>query len=163
MTVVSDASPLISLAAVQHLELLQQLYAEVLIPETVHHEIAATDPSAPGAGGIAAAEWIRVQPVRNRELVEALSHEVDRGEAAAIALAAETDADLLLIDERRGRKAAMRLGQRVIGVLGVLIEAKRRAHLLAVRPVLEALTAEAGFRVSNALYTRVLEAAGEAG
>lgn len=160
MIIVSDASPLISLAAVEHLELLRRLYAEVLIPEVVHHEISG-EPNAPGAVEIAAAEWIRVQPVHDRDLVEALSLELDPGEAAAIALAAQTGADLLLMDERRGRGAAARLGRRVIGVLGVLIEAKQRGHVPAVRPVLDALVTEAGFWVSNDLRARVLDAAGE--
>jgi predicted nucleic acid-binding protein len=94
-------------------------------------------------------------------LAEALALELDAGEAEAIALAVEQGADLLLMDERRGRQAATRLKQRVVGVLGVLIEAKRHGNLPAVRPVLDALVSEAGFRISGALYARVLEAAGE--
>lgn len=52
--------------------------------------------------------------------------DLDRGQAEAIALAVAVDADVLLMDERRGRAVAMRLGQRAIGALGVLVEAKRR-------------------------------------
>jgi predicted nucleic acid-binding protein len=156
--VVSDTSPLIALAAVGQLDLLRQLYVEVLIPEAVYRE-ATTVRDAPGAVEISAANWIHVQPVRDRTLTEALAVELDAGEAEAIAV--ERGADLLLMDERRGRQAAVRLGQQVVGVLGVLIEAKHRGHLPSVRPVLEALATGAGFRVSDALYSRILEVAGE--
>ena len=161
MIVVSDASPLIALAAVGWLRLLHVLYGDVLVPEAVHREVTTANFHAPGAAEVSDAEWIRVQSVQERTLVAALSLELDPGEAEAIALAIESGADLLLIDERRGRAAANRLGIRVVGVLGVLIEAKGRGILPEVRPVLDALAAEAGFRVREALYRRVLEVAGE--
>lgn len=161
MIVVSDASPLISLAAIGHLELLHRLYSEVLVPDVVYHEVSA-DPNAPGAAAIAAAKWIHVQSVFRRDLVETFSLELDPGEAAAIVLAAQTGTHLLLMDERRGRKAAVRLGQHVIGVLGILIEAKHSGDIPAVRPLLEMLVTNAGFRVSDDLRVRILEVAGEA-
>lgn len=161
MIVVSDASPLIALAAVGWLRLLPVLYGEVLIPEAVHREVTIANPRAPGAAEVGVAEWIGVQPVRERALIAALSVELDPGEAEAIALAVQSGANLLLMDERRGRAVAARLGTRVIGVLGVLIEAKKGGVLPAVRPVLDALATGAGFRLSEALYHRVLEAAGE--
>lgn len=102
-----------------------------------------------------------MQPVRDRALIQALALELDRGEAEAIALAIESGADLLLMDERRGRAVARRLGARVVGVLGVLVEAKQRNLLDAVGPVLNALVAEAGFRIGAELHVRVLQAAGE--
>lgn len=161
MIVVSDASPLIALAAVRHLDLLRQLYGEVLIPPAVHQEVTQGDRAAPGVNEVRSADWIRMPPLRDLVLVQALEVELDRGEAEAIVLALDSRADLLLIDERRGRAVATRLGVRVVGVLGVLVEAKRNGHLSAIQPVLDALAAMAGFHVSDELYVRVLEAAGE--
>jgi uncharacterized protein len=158
--VVSDASPLIGLVAVGQLDLIHRLYGEVVIPIAVHEELT-TSSEAPGAAEIASASWIRVQAVQNRSLADALALQLDVGEAEAIALAVEVGAELLLMDERRGRSAAVRLGRRVVGVLGVLVEAKRNGQLPAVRPVLEALTVQAGFRVSGQLRREVLEAVGE--
>jgi uncharacterized protein len=158
--VVSDASPLIGLAAVGQLDLLQRLYGEVVIPVAVHRELT-TSSDAPGAAQVASASWMRVQAVQDRSVVDALSLHLDVGEAEAIALAVEVEAELLLMDERRGRSAAVRLGRRVVGVLGVLVEAKKSGHLPGLRPVLEALTVQAGFRVSEQLRRQVLEAAGE--
>ena len=148
MIVVSDASPLIALATVGHLDLMRQLYAQVLVPEAVMRETTLANASAPGAAVIAAAPWIQVRGMHDRTLVEALALELDRGEAEAIALAVEYDADLLLMDERRGRRVASRLGRRIVGVLGVLIDAKQRDLVPAVRPLLDALATEVGFRVS---------------
>lgn len=161
MIVASDASPIISLAAVQQLDLLQKLYAEIIIPGAVRQEIAEGGLPAPGASEIEAAEWIRERTVKDRALANALNLELDTSEAEAIALAVETGAGLLLMDERRGRKTAARLDCRVIGVLGILVEAKQNGHLSAIRPVLDDLDSKAGFRMSHALYEHVLAAANE--
>ena len=161
MIVVSDASPIIGLAAVDQLDLLQDLYGEVLIPTEVYQEISVAASDAPGVQEIEGADWIRVQAVQDVSLVRALALELDTGEAEAIALALEVEVDLLLIDERRARTVAARFGRPVIGVLGVLTEAKRRGLIHAVRPLLDALDLRAGFRISAALRARVLEAAGE--
>lgn len=161
MIVVSDASPLIALGAVQQLDLLRTLYGEILVPSAVYAEVADVRPMAPGADQIRNSPWIHVREVEDRDLIQALSLEIDVGEAEAIALAIEANADLLLMDERRGRLAATRLGCRVVGVLGVVVEAKAAGLIPAVRPILDALTQEAGFRISAALRERVLAAAGE--
>lgn len=115
----------------------------------------------PGAAEVLAAHWVETRPVRDRRLAEALAVDVDLGEAEAIALALEAGADLLLMDDRRGRAVATRLGQPVVGVLGILVEAKRRGRLSSVKPVVDALVSGSGFRVSARLYARVLEEAGE--
>jgi predicted nucleic acid-binding protein len=159
--VVSDASPLISLAAIDRLDLLRRLYHEVIIPEAVRREVVLTAPGAAGAADVAGANWIKVRSVEDRTLVEALRVTLDVGEAEAIALALEVHADLLLVDERRARSVAQRLGQPVIGVLGVVVEAKLSGLISAVGPLLEDLTERAGFRVSEALRARVIEVAGE--
>ena len=86
--------------------------------------------------------------------------ELAAGEAEAIALAVESGANLIVLDER-GRRAAQRLGLPVIGTLGVLIAAKDRGLLAAVRPVLGALRADAGFWIADDLYTAVINAANE--
>jgi hypothetical protein len=159
--VVSDTSPLIALATIGRLDLLRQLYGSILVPRAVHDEAASERPEAPGAAEVRSAAWIQVRAVNDARLVAALSLHLDVGEAEAIALAVETDADLLLMDERRGRQAAMRLGRRVVGVLGTLVEAKQRNLISQVRPLLDTLAGDAGFRISPELHARVLEAAGE--
>lgn len=162
MIVVSDASPIISLSSVGRLDLLTQLYEQIIVPASVLEEIAISDPDRPGVREVRHAEWLSSEIPQNRVLVRALEGELDRGEAEAIALAIEVSADFLIVDERRGREVARRMGVRVIGVLGILIEAKSRGFIPAVAPILEALLTEAGFRISPNLYRRVLEASDEA-
>jgi predicted nucleic acid-binding protein len=100
--------------------------------------------------------WVKVGRVRNQQHVESLLLHLHPGEAEAIALAVETTPDFLLLDERRGRKIAKRLGVRCIGVLGTLAEAKRLGLVPAVRPLLDALIHQAGFWVKPNLRDHVL-------
>jgi predicted nucleic acid-binding protein len=86
---------------------------------------------------------------------------LDRGEAEAIALALELNADLLLIDERKGRVAASQLGIRVVGILGMLVEAKQRGFVSAIKPIVDDLIRQAGFWIRNDLYNRVLQSVNE--
>ncbi|MEA2008914.1 MAG: DUF3368 domain-containing protein, partial [Chloroflexota bacterium] len=78
-----------------------------------------------------------------------------------IALALETDADLLIMDERLGREVAHHFGIKYIGVIGVLVVAKQRGFIEAIKIKLDQLRDVAGFRVSKKLYTRILQEGGE--
>jgi predicted nucleic acid-binding protein len=100
--------------------------------------------------------------VQNQALVTALRGDLDRGAAETIALALELGADLTLLDEREGRHAAQRLGLRVVGVVGILLEAKANGKIDAIRPHLRALRQTAGFYLGEPLYQRALSLAGEA-
>lgn len=153
MIVVSNSSPLISLGTVGRLELLYELFGKISIPVAVQDEVRTVEISMSG--------WILPQKVQRSLLARALESELDRGEAEAIALAVELEADLLLMDERRGRNSAARFGLKVLGVLGIVTQAKRKGLIERVEPLLLELREKAGFRVSEALYQRVLEEAGE--
>jgi len=157
MSVVSNASPLISLARIGKLDLLHQLYDEVLIPEAVWQEVVIEGVGQPGADEVKAATWIKTQSVTNTPLVHALRQELDAGEAEAIVLTLETQAELLLMDERVGREVARHLGLRYTGLIGVLVEAKHKGVLSTVKPQLDELRNIAGFRIRDALYVRVLQ------
>ncbi|GBC95186.1 hypothetical protein HRbin16_00973 [bacterium HR16] len=160
LKVVSNTSPIMNLARVGHLYLLERLYLKVSIPEAVFHELQRSSDLL-GNTRFESLPWLDVSPVNNRLLVDALLLELHRGEAEAIALAVENKADLLLIDERIGRRVAERMGLRFIGVLGVLIQAKEEGIIRAVKPVLDSLITQAGFWVGSAVYTRVLQEAKE--
>jgi uncharacterized protein len=154
--IVSDTSPINNLAAINQLQLLQQLYGTILIPEAVYREL--TDPSffVAGAAEVRTFDWIQPRSVTDHKVVEALGNELDVGEAEAIALALETEAELVLIDERRGRLVAGRLNLRYTGILGILVEAKSRGLIVEVKPLLNALIHQAGFWVAAPLYNSVL-------
>lgn len=154
MTVVSNTSPLTNLAAVGHFALLQQLYEHLHIPEAVARELSAVPPERSGYVAVAETPWLLVRPVRNRAFVRYLRLELGPGESEAIALGRELKSDLLLIDERKGSEPAIRSGLRVTGLLGVLLQAKQRDLIVAVRPILDELIQDTGFWVSDRLYER---------
>ena len=105
-------------------------------------------------------DWIRVLSPRNRILVQQLLLSIDLGESEAIALSLELNASRLIIDEQRGRTAAVQLGQAVTGTLGVILLAKKQGYLKAIRPIIVDLLSS-GFRLSRALVNKVLLATGE--
>lgn len=161
MIIVSDTSPINNLAAINQLHLLRQLYETVCIPEAVYRELSNPDFPVAGASAVQTFDWIQTRFVSDRTLVEALSNELDIGEAEAIALAVEIQADRVLIDERRGRLVAAKLSLRYTGILGILVEAKSQGLITEVKPLLDALVNEAGFWVAEPLYNSVLQLVNE--
>ena len=135
----------------------------MVIPIAVADELRRGGQDDPRINEVLALDWVEVRQATNQSLVESLRSDrnLDRGEAEAIALALELKADELLIDERLGRREASRLGLSITGLLGILLVAKRQGLIQAIRPVMDALMNEAGFRVSHLLYAEVLGAAGE--
>ncbi|MGH9599843.1 MAG: DUF3368 domain-containing protein [Bryobacteraceae bacterium] len=87
--------------------------------------------------------------------------QLHRGEAEAIALATDLGADMVLIDEQEGRQLASQAGLAVIGVLGILLRAKRMGEVATVKSEIDLLRAKARFFVSPSLEAKVLAAAGE--
>jgi predicted nucleic acid-binding protein len=166
MVVVSDASPLISLSALGQLDLLCQLYGEVVVLMAVWQELAQAPAFAPGlaqqpVADAQAAGWMRVVAATNRPLVTQLETALDPGEAEAIALAVELNPSLLLIDEREGRQSARSLNVSLTGTLGVLLRAKALGHLPAIKPLLTDLIQKYDFRLHPGLVNRVIIEAGE--
>ncbi len=164
MIVVSDTSPITNLAAVGQLNLLRQLYTSIVIPVAVYNEMVAVNRLVPGAVEVQTLSWIQTQVVANAQSVIDIqtSHDdIDLGEAEAIILSLELKADLLLMDERRGRALAANYGLSVTGLLGVLLQAKRNGFIPAVKPLMDQLIEEADFRVSGQLYAIVLQTARE--
>lgn len=160
VVVVSNTTPISNLIRIGRLPLLSAIFGPVAIPAHVAEELGRGEHvlgrwrDAPGADGL-----FVVAPQADPFLRQ-LMLDLDPGEAAAIALAVQHRA-LLLIDEVAGRRIAAHHGVKLTGTLGVLAEAKRLGHVPAVRPLLDALR-DASFHLSGALRDRVLREAGEA-
>jgi hypothetical protein len=152
--VVSNTSPLLNLALVGQLDLLERLFEKVFVPDAVVSETAAF--SAGTGMVLPLPPWVEKRSVTNRSLLDSLQLELDAGEGESIALAVELNADLVLLDERLARRIATGLGLKVAGLLGLLVEAKRRRLIVLVKPILDALMTRAGFWVGRDLYARVL-------
>jgi predicted nucleic acid-binding protein len=160
--VVSSAGPLIALAGCGQLELLVAVFEALHVPQAVLNETTATgDGSRPGAADIAAflRTHAQVHPHRNDTVYMAAVSHLDEGQAQALSLAKALGCGVLM-DERRGRQAAVRQGAPLFGVLGVLLQAKRIGKLECVCPTLERMQTN-GYRISLALIDSALKLAGE--
>lgn len=160
MIVVSDTSVVSALFQIGHLSLLRSLHGHVLIPSKVFDELTRMvdfknwfDQEQP--------TWIEVRAISDYSRFINLTQDLDEGESEAITLCLELHADLLLMDELEGRAMAVKWGIPIIGVLGLLIEAKTKRLIPAVNPVMNQLLAETTFRIAPALYQNVLCLSGE--
>ena len=141
MKVVSNASPLITLARIGQLDSLHKLYETVHIPTEVYNEVVITGAGMPGAAGVSRATWIQVSAVRDVEnLAKAISKTgLGAGEIGAIFLAKELAADLTLMDEWKGRRRAVEEGLAVVGCVGILEELYRRREIQDLRQIYQDL------------------------
>jgi uncharacterized protein len=163
MRAVSNTSPLLNLAIIDHLHLLERQFDEVLIPPGVLKELRIGDllPGTPELRKALDDGWIRVIKIHDPPVVSLLRRTLDLGESEAIALATETKPDYLLMDERDGRRIAESLGLPVTGVLGILLRAKLDGTLPSLQQTLVALETTAGFRIGRSLIRKILAAADE--
>lgn len=158
--VVSNTTPLLTLMGIGALELLQQLYGEVGIPQGVWEEIQqGKDKSI--YQDVSQLDWVQIQAVSNREALAYLHAELDKGEAETLVLAREIEARLVLIDEKAARRVADQLGLTYTGSLGVLLRAKAQGLIPAVKPLIDQMRSN-GIWISDTLYTHILQQANEA-
>lgn len=162
--VVADSSPLVYLARLGRLDLLRVLHGEVLVPAAVWREVALEGAHLPEGSALAAASmegWIRVEHVDDSVVYpDPELQDLDDGEREAILLALGMKA-LLIIDEREGRRVALRLGLQLTGTLGLLAEARRRGLFPSLRLELDRLLSETNFRCAEALRLKALRDVGE--
>lgn len=161
MIVVSDASPLMNLAAIDLLDILPHLFSSILVPPTVYEEIVVIGAGKPGADEVQSASWIQIRSCENDRLVQKLREQLDHGEAEAIALAYELHADILLIDESAGRSVARSYHLAIVGLLGILLSAKENGLIENIKNPIDRLESEAQFYISESLREEVLRMAGE--
>ncbi len=134
--------------------MLRDLYAEIVVPPAVQGELSRNAIQLDRS-------WIRVVAAQNQNEVAVLREQLDPGEAEAIVVAAELAADLLLVDEKRGRRIAIDRGLEVTGLLGVLAEAKARGLISRCQPVLDDMIRVAGFWIGDDLRSRYLQGLNE--
>ena len=160
MIVVSDTSILSGLLQIGRLDLLHRVYGRVMLPGRVHQELVRLAEFGVSLEPLNAA-WLDVRTVSDTDLLRTLRSELDAGEAEALALAVELHADLVLVDERRGRKKAAELGLRYRGLLGTLSAAKALGYVSEIRPILDDLQSVAGMWFRAELVAQVLRDVGE--
>jgi predicted nucleic acid-binding protein len=150
--IVSNSSPLIALARIHRLDLVPAVLQSILIPPAVAREIEPSIPALPA--------WLSVKVPSSQRSPLTSRGRLGDGEREAIALAVEIGADAVLIDERAGRRVAEEAGLKVVGTLGLLLEAKQLGQIGTIRAELDKLIATSFF-VSPQLYDQLLRIAGE--
>jgi uncharacterized protein len=158
--VVCDSTVLIGLSKIGKLELLEKVFGQISIPGAVFAEVAEKGLNRPGAKSIKKADWIKVTEIKDRSQVSFLLGILDKGEAEVLALAKESRADLILLDEEKGRKIAVIAGFDVMGLLGLFLLAKNIGLLEKVGPLIDELRRE-NFRISDRVVSATLKRAGE--
>lgn len=140
---------MILLEKIGELDLLQNLYGEILITPEVAEEV-----------NLLTLRWIKVRAASDIHLQQIISDRYGIGEASSIALATELDSPLLIIDDNKAKHYAMRLGIQVTGTFGVLIAAKEVGIISRVSPILEKI-AQTNFRFDDKVRQMVLKIANE--
>ncbi len=162
MKAVVNSSPLISLALLNHVELLKMIFDEIFIPKSVYDEITIK-----GKGKIGGSEdnykldGFVIYEALNLDLKNTIMLELDEGEAEVIAIAKEKDVPYVIIDEFAGRQFAALLGFKVVGTLGILIIGKELGVIREIRPLLDTMIKNNRY-IDSDLYYHILKKAGEA-
>jgi predicted nucleic acid-binding protein len=144
--VIADSSCLIGMSKIGKLDVLRELFGEILVPEAVYHEVVIKGAGKPGADAVKAAEWIIRLAVRDELAVKTLRvNQLGQGECEAMVLALEQQADFLILDDGNARKAALALELPVIGTVAILHKAEQKGLLADFSGTLEQLK-RAGFR-----------------
>ena len=152
--VIVNSTPLIILSKIGELEILKNLYGEIIIPRAVFEEVTIK------SDAIKNLSWIKILEVQdksNRKIYQAKLHD---GEVEVMMLAKEISADLLIIDDNAAKKFAKFLGFQVTGTLGILLKSKSEKIISEVKPILEKMQAE-NFYISEEIIKLVLKTAGE--
>ena len=152
--IIGDSSALIALSVVDKLELLEELYTNLYMPQAVFDEV--TQVGRPQSDKLRRFLQSRVKVVE----LNLTKLGLGLGELEAITLYKELDAEVLLIDDNRAKKYAILNDVKVIGSLGVLIKAKEESYIEQVKPLVEAIMKSEVY-ISDKLMLKVLELCGE--
>lgn len=158
MTVVSNSSPLISLAKIESFDLLKQLYGTLTISAEVYAEVVVSGARLPGSAETSSSPWIQVKQVKRPNDVTAAQERfgLGLGELSTLILAKEVGADLVILDDLGARKLAQREGFRVQGTIAVLEACFRKGYLSDLRNAYMQLL-KRGVFLDRGLLNRILE------
>lgn len=157
MIVVSNTTPIISLASIGKLGILKELFSKIIIAEVVYQEIKAKE--SYGYHDIDR-EYIQVKAIQGNIYTHFLLSQLNLGEAETIILAKEINADFVIIDENLGYKIAKNLGLNAIRTLSILLNAKQNGMITEIKPLLDEMISK-GRWYSKKVYKQVLMRSGE--
>jgi len=161
MIIISDTSIISGLIIVGRIDLLTSIFTEIVVPEVVKEELLQLSDYKSEVKWFFNNEQIQLAKPKQEGFYKELLELLDKGEAQAIALAVELKADLLLIDEKKGRIIANQLDLNITGLLGLLLLAKQRNIIKSVKQIMDDLIRKSGFWIGKKLYRTVLQKAEE--
>ena len=147
--IISDTSCFIILTNIGELDLLHKVYDHVATTIDIAVEFGELLP-----------EWVEIMPVADKYKQQLLEMQIDKGESSAIALALETPGSTLILDDYKARNIAAQLGIIYTGTIGVIIKAKLKGIIPAVKPLLEKIK-QTDFRLSPEIEIQALKEADE--
>jgi predicted nucleic acid-binding protein len=158
LNVVSNTTPILSLLKIGKLDLLKALYGTISIPQAVYRELMAgkdkefyTD--------LSKIDWIKTGKIHS-ENARLYLFDLDDGEAETLILAQEQQADLVIIDEKCGRRYAKQMNIPITGTIGILLKAKEKGLIDTIEPILKELIAKNSW-LSSGLISKALHMADE--
>lgn len=160
MIVIADTTPIITLIKLQRLDLLEKLFDTVFLPHAVFEELISNSKYLTEAQTVVECPFLKRLEVSDRQSIKILREVVglDAGESEAIALAEENHADLLIIDERKGRRVAKQMELKITGTIGILLQAFD-CKILSQDEIFsyaERLR-NSGIRISDSLFELILD------
>lgn len=159
--IVSNTTPISNLLHIDHTSLLSKLFDTVYIPEAVADELEIAFSSYIKWKNCIKNKEIVIQTVTNTVLVKQMIPFLHQGEAEAICLALEKNAELCLMDDHDGRVVAKRNDLSVTGTLGLLLHAKEAGLIKSVKNLIDKLRVEHQFWIKEDMYQKVLHLAKE--
>jgi predicted nucleic acid-binding protein len=156
--VVSNTTPILSFLKIGKLDILKTLYKNILIPQAVYQEIE-TGKDRDYYTDLKKLDWVSIKCIKTRQSRMYL-FDLDDGEAETIILAQEQNADLVIIDEKCGRRYARQLGLPVTGTIGILLKAKKQGLIAGITPLLQELLDKQTW-FSADMVKKAIELAGE--
>ena len=156
MKVIVNSTPLIVLAEIDKLNLFKDIYGSISVAQAVYDEVVNKGQGRQDAWKIKKCRWINVNNVNDDNYVNFIMDEfkLDLGEAETISLARKEYANLVFIDEKKGRKVAELFKIEVRGTVGLIIHAKKLGLVKNVTAILNSLRG-VDFRLSDTIYQRV--------
>lgn len=158
--VIINSTPLISLSAINKMDILKDLYDEIIIPNAVYEEVCIEGKSKVASDIISKYDFIKVEQIKNQEAKMFFQTSLHKGEVEVMILAKEINADLCVLDDFLARKYAKHLGLKITGTLGVLLKAKEKGSIKAVKPLMDEMILNHIY-IDDKLYGLVLETAKE--
>lgn len=156
--VISNATPLIALNKIGKLDLLRQVYKEIIIPYAVYEEVVL-DFDAPD-DFVQKNNFINVMKIKNEEAKKLFVTSLHKGEVEVMILAKEIKADICIIDDLLARKYAKYYGLQITGTIGIILKAKKLGIITEIRPIMNELI-DSDIYIDKKLYNKALKIAGE--